>query len=302
MTNQGPIVLNFRSFLFENSVSPSVYTVPGISGSESDGYTLEVEDFSEKKSNFPGNKIIIPQKRGTHLALCYTDSDGNKSEYIWIPYDSCTLSKKEDGCIEKVFLDPYKKWNSNKINHQQIDDFIEEFADSLEYYQKNKSDTISRSAKEDVDLVLDLIGISSPIKSFEPTGDFCWTANLENGMVVDIEKSDSKNLLCKFKIYLTDDDTYPCMYIKNDGQEDSTCFHIDNIGKIKIPGGIDNINSSDPYTNYLMKRSTNLQNYSDVDSLFNHYKTLKDESNKDLRTIIIKLLSEFMDRKEVEKI
>ena len=135
---------------------------------------------------------------------------------------------------------------------------------------------------------IDLTGASDEevLKVFKSMSD-------EDGIIV--KKEDEG-------IYLTDDDTYPCMYIKNDGQEDSTCFHIDNIGKIKIPGGIDNINSSDPYTNYLMKRSTNLQNYSDVDSLFNHYKTLKDESNKDLRTIIIKLLSEFMDRKEVEKI
>ena len=73
---------------------------------------------------------------------------------------------------------------------------------------------------------------------------------------------------------------------------------------ITVPKGFIEIKNPDPYIKYLTKRAMDIQNNSDEESLFNHYKRSVESGSEDREMLknIAALLSEFMDNKDVEEI
>jgi hypothetical protein len=73
---------------------------------------------------------------------------------------------------------------------------------------------------------------------------------------------------------------------------------------ITVPCGFTDVKNPDPYIKYLTKRAMDIQNNSDEESLFNHYKRSVDSGSQDgemLKNVAL-LLSEFMDKRKVEEI
>ena len=220
------MVLGFNDFQKNKINEGQSYHIPGVKDSWDGGYIISPVDLTAGEREIPSDKIIIPKKNETSIAICYVDSLGNESEYVWIPNDAISFKKDDDGAIIELDLDPYKKWISKESNRSRIDDFIEDFANHLEYYKNTGQDRTTQNAQDDVELLMDLIGIPGSIESFESCGDYIWEAKLDNGMLIEISKRSKDDLLSKFKIYLNSSDHHPCVYINNDSLNKKTYFKI----------------------------------------------------------------------------
>jgi hypothetical protein len=304
MITETNMVLGFSDFQMSKVNESESYKIPGIKDTWGGGYVISPVDLTVDGKESPSDKVIIPKKNETSIAICYVDSDGNESDYIWIPNDAISLKKDSDGSITEINIDPYKKWIAKENNKSRIEDFIEEFANHLELSKTTGQERIKQNAQDDVELLMDLIGIPGSIESFEDCGDYTWDATLDNGMLIEITKRSKEDLLSKFKIYLNSSDHHPCVYINNDSLNKKTSFKIPDMNVITVPKGFIEIKNPDPYIKYLTKRAMDIQNNSDEESLFNHYKRSVESGSEDREMLknIAALLSEFMDNKDVEEI
>lgn len=298
------MVLGFNDFQKNKINEGKSYHIPGVKDSWDGGYIISPVDLTVGQKEIPSDKIIIPKKNETSIAICYVDSDGKESDHVWIPNDAITFKKDNDGSIIELDLDPYKKWISKEGNRSRIDDLIEDFANHLEYSKTTGQDRTTQNAQDDVELLMDLIGIPGSIESFESCGDYIWDATLDNGMLIEISKRAKDDLLSKFKIYLNSSDHHPCVYINNDSLNKKTSFKIPDMGVITVPCGFTDVKNPDPYIKYLTKRAMDIQDNSDEESLLKHYRSSVDSESQDREMLknIASLLSEFMDKREVEVI
>ena len=298
------MILGFNDFHKNKINEGQSYHIPGVKDSWDGGYIISLVDLTSGKKETPSDKIIIPKKNETSIAICYVDSSGNESEYVWIPNDAISFKKDDDGAIIELDLDPYKKWISKEGNRSRIDDFIEDFANHLEYSKTTGQERTKQNAQDDVELLMDLIGIPGSIESFESCGDYIWDATLDNGMLIEISKRSKDDLLSKFKIYLNSSDHHPCVYINNDSLNKKTSFKIPDMDIITVPGGFTDVKNPDPYVKYLTKRAMDIQDNSDEESLLSHYRKSVDTESQDREMLknVASLLSEFMDKREVEDI
>ena len=298
------MVLGFNDFQKNKINEGQSYQIPGIKDSWDGGYIISPIDLTAGEREIPSDKIIIPKKNGTSIAICYVDSDGKESDHVWIPNDAISFKKDADGAIIELDLDPNKKWISKEDNKSRMDDFIEEFANHLEHSKTTGQDRIKQNAQDDVELLMDLLGIPGSIESFESCGDYIWDATLDNGMLIEISKRSKDDLLSKFKIYLNSSDHHPCVYINNDSLNKKTSFKIQDMGIITVPCGFSDVKNPDPYIKYLTRRAMDIQSNSDEESLLNHYKRSVDSGSQDREMLknIASLLSEFIDKRKVEEI
>ena len=297
------MVLNFHNFRKSRLNESESYSAPGIIETWNGGYKISTLDLTaDEVDEVPRDRVIIPKKNETSIALSYIDSDGEESDYFWIPKDACSFNTDDEFGIKEIVLDPYKKWVTNPTNRERLDDFIEEFSDSFESSKLTGQEKVKTGAQDDVEIILDLLGIPGSIESFDSCGDYIWDANLHNGMLVEITKRSSDDLLSKFKIFLNSNDREPCMYVDNSSSNKKTIFNIPNLIKTEIPSGILSNTNIDPYISYLIKRATNNHDVSDQESLVNYFKSLVDSGSgeKDLIRRISSLLEEFMDKKDIE--
>ena len=298
------MVLGFNDFQKNKINEGQSYQIPGIKDSWDGGYIISPIDLTAGEREIPSDKIIIPKKNGTSIAICYVDSDGKESDHVWIPNDAISFKKDADGAIIELDLDPNKKWISKEDNKSRMDDFIEEFANHLEHSKTTGQDRIKQNAQDDVELLMDLLGIPGSIESFESCGDYIWDATLDNGMLIEISKRSKDDLLSRFKIYLNSSDHHPCVYINNDSLNKKTSFKIQDMGIITVPCGFSDVKNPDPYIKYLTRRAMDIQSNSDEESLLNHYKRSVDSGSQDREMLknIASLLSEFIDKRKVEEI
>jgi len=304
MITETNMVLGFNDFQrFKINESES-YKIPGIKDTWGGGYIISPVDLTVDGKESPSDKVIISKKNETSIAICYVDNEGNESDNIWIPNDAISIKKDEDGSIIEINIDPYKKWISKENNKSRIEDFIEEFANHLETSKTTGQERIEQNAQDDVELLMDLIGIPGSIESFESCGNYTWDANLDNGMLIEITKRSNDDLLSKFKIYLNSSDHHPCVYINNDSLDKKTSFKIPNMNVITVPKGFMEMKNPDPYIKYLTRRAMDIQNDSDEESLFNHYKRSIESGSEDREMLktIASFLSEFMDKRDIEDI
>jgi len=299
------MVLNFNNFSKSRLVESDNYELVGADQTWNGGYKISVLDLTENNvDEIPRDRIIVAKKNETSIALAYMDQDGEESDYFWIPKNACKLVTDDSVGIKEILLDPYKKWISSSINRERFEDFVEDFKDSLESSKTTDQDRIKSSAQDDVEIILNLLGIPGEIESFDSYGDYIWDATLNNGMIVEITKRRPEDLLSKFKIFTNTNDREPCLFIDNSSSEKKTLFNISGLIKTNVPVGIFSSTNLDAYLSYLIKRAVNIQEVSDQEALANYFKSLidSDPDNKELIHNISTLLEEFMDRKDVESL
>ncbi len=296
------MILGFSDYQRSKLNESGSYSIPGIKDSWGEGYVISVLDVTDGQEQ-PRDRIIIPKKNEKSIALCYVNNDGDQSEYVWVPVDGCSTKKSSEDKITEVHLDPYKKWITASQNKSKIEDFIEDFANHIETSKTSGQERIKQNAQDDVELLMDLIGIPGSIESFESCGDYIWDAKLDNGMLIEITKRSKEDLLSKFKIYLNPSDHHPCVYINNDSLNKKTSFKIPDMNVITVPKGFTEIKNPDPYIKYLTKRSMDIHNTSDQESLFKHFQNMISSGSEDKEALrnIVSLLSEFMDKRDVEE-
>ena len=160
MTNK---LMNFNGFqkLITESTS---YQIPGVKNIWGGGYELEVFKSPKHLEDLEKSQgIFVADKNEKSIALCFLNSDGSESEYFWVPNDAIAL-KDLDEEQHLLKFDPYKKWILKHENKDKVEDFLEGFADHLESSKIWGSDKMGRNAKDDVEMLIDIFDIPSPIK------------------------------------------------------------------------------------------------------------------------------------------
>ena len=298
------MVVSFKTFQKSRLNESDIYEVPGVKSSWDGGYVISPLDITvDKVDDVPRDRIIIPKQNETSFAICYIDCDGDESDYLWIPKEACKIKKDDLGQITEISFDPYKKWISSESNRGRLEDFIEEFADSLENSKTTGQEKIKTNAQDDVELLMDIMEIPGSIESFDSCGDYIWDAKLDNGMLIEITKRSPEDLLSKFKIYLNASDHYPCIAINNSSADRKTSFRIPSLdNEVSIPKVLMGTRNHDPYTKYLTKRAMNTHDSSDEESLVKHFQDQISQGSEDRESLktMAALLSEFMDKHEVE--
>lgn len=285
---------------YSDSLLESAYQVPGIKSTPQGGYEIEVVDLSDdENSDDKFEKIFISKRNEKSLGLSFLDKNGKKSDCLWVPKES--LSADNPNLIR---IGAYNKWLTTGDNLEKLEDFIEDFADCTETKKNWGSDRMTYQAKDDVEILLDLFDYEPKISSFTKSGDNEWTANLEDGKVIEITKRNPDDLMATFKIFNDVNSSSPSITIINKNPNPKTIFNNKVTGTIEIDGILLGLKNQSPYFKYLVKKCLGIESAEDKSLLFDYFKNMpnkKKNKSEEYRNIV-KLLSDFMDSDELERI
>lgn len=258
------------------------------------GYSINVIDV--KSGKIENNKIYA-NDLGEYIDIYYINDRGKKSRNIAIPKDGININIENDK-IKQIILDPYKKWINIKNNKNIIDDFIEDFLDSIN--KKDVNDSIN------IQLILDLINIPGNLIKIDKSDDeLSYTYKLDNNIIIYIEKKDKNNLFSKIEIYKNKKEHLPNIYINST----QTIFNLKKNDKsnYKVIFNepclvISKSNIDYRYVRYLILKSLTMEQNIDIKNLINYYNDVK--KLKSLQEIkeIKEIIEEFTDINNINDI
>jgi len=294
------------------------YNIPGIKDVRGGGLEIDVHDVSDEGSEPEHDRIIITKKNGTSVCISYINDEGKEMESLWIPLSGLDAVKDSTGKISKLILDPYKKWIASSDNFSKVDDFIENFTEYLEGGRNSDSSALENSAKDDVEIIIDVLGIPNGIREFKKgNGEYSWEAILDNGSLVEIVKRSKDDLMGSFSFYKNEGDHMPSLCIKNSGTNKTSLFTLPDNLKIEEEVGVSDLKKSDPYYSYLLKKSLGLESKPDEDKLIEYFRDLvskgyhkpdesldpeKNSEKQERSKKIVKILRTFLPATEVENL
>ena len=299
-------ILKFDQFLNESSD----YEIPGVKSTWGGGYEIQVKDITDDEDQEEENKILFKNDNGTSASICYIDSDGELIDPVSIPLDAIELKKDNTEKVNCIVLDPYKKWITLGKNSEAIDDFIESFGDCMSD-SKSKGTSNRDSAKDDVEMILDLLGISSDVDHFSNDGENKWAAALKNGSLVEINKRSKNDLLGSFKVYRNHKDAVPCIHIDHSCNPKLTKFNLGDDIDLEEEFGLTDLRMDNPYHKFLIKKSLGQENSEDKENLIDHFRKCvgsnnsknPEEFNKDASLKkMMKALGTFLPKQEIQDI
>lgn len=312
-------LIGYRKFVSINE-SKNYGSLRNVEKEWNGGYVLYVDDYLTNGTKPSKGDILIAKNTGKAIALTYLKSDGSEGKYLWVPNFGVYYDKNSKGGISKVKISPYKNWLSQSGTEEKIIDFLDSFEESLEFERGEKERIISLQAQNDLDLILDLYGINSPIKSFSKgDSENEWEANLENGFLVSIKKRSSEDMVGEFTIYPEKNSDVPVITISNSSNDKG--FRFRRKGDSWIIRNVEMTDlKKDPVANYLFKNIAGLQEYEDEKSLLSYYESLLKsydpsyQRSDDFRSyrggsrqseeinLVSSLLEDFLTRKKIEEI
>jgi len=294
-------VLCFSAFLNNLSESNS-YSIPGVNLNSDGMYRIEVSEIDAEKENSDPNGIFISVD-SNNVSLFFIDGRGKKSEEILIPKESLEIVDEDPNKKYINFL-PYGSWISKSQNLDMIEDFIEDYGDSIESDRNSGPDRDVQNAKDDVEIMLDIFDVTNPIKKFNKISDDLWNAELEDGRIVEIFKKNPDDLMSVFKIFKTKDHSKPVLTIKKTDSAPKTIFNLDGLDKVEIGDILLGYRNQNPYIRYLAKKSLGSETSEDQSDLYNYFLEKNKKENKDHQELrnIIKLLSDFVNPEELNSI
>jgi len=268
-------VKKFNSFKLNESHSP----VHGIEEFKDGGYEITVSDL--ENSRIYSDKICISGKNENAICLSYYDDDDNKKESIWISkVPGVGIIKKGDS-ISKVKIDGKGRWMSKERNRAEIEEFIDSFYDHIDGLRSPASVRVYDTAKDDVETVLDILGIPGKIKNFNKVEDYEWEAHLSNDIIINITKRSKSDLVGTFKVYKNSEANYPSIDIRNSKSSKESRFDLNKEVKVSEDIGFPGIKSKDPYYRYLIKKSLGIQTEKEEDSFVLYFKELAKKESGD---------------------
>ena len=301
MYNLNSKVLCFSDFLDNVSESNS-YSIPGINLNSEGMYMIEVSEVGTEQENPESNGVFISTD-ANNVSLFFIDARGNKSEKISIPKESVEIIDKVPNkkCIK--FL-PYGSWISKSQNLDKIEDFIEDYGDSIESDRNTVTDADAQNAKDDVEIMLDIFDVTNTIKRFDKISDDSWNAELEDGRIIEISKKNPDDFMSVFKIFKTKDHSKPVLTIKKTGSVPKTIFNLDGLDEVEIGDILLGYRNQNPYIKYLAKKSLGSETSDDQSDLYNYFLENIKKENKDKQELrnILKLLSDFVNPEELNSI
>jgi hypothetical protein len=293
-------LLNFKDYL--GSLFESSYKLPDVESTSEGGYKMTVSDFSDGKEGEKSDKIFISKQNDKAIGLSFVGKNGKEHECLWIPKEAIDFRNSEDAL--EIKIRPYSKWMNNPQNCNQLEDFIEDFADHVETSKIWGSDKMKRQAQDDVEILLDIFDHNSSIKSFEKCGENQWDAELEDGKVIEITKRNPDDMMATFKIFPNRNSGVPTLTIINKKPDPKTIFNIEPVGQIEIDGILMGMRNQNPYFSYLIKKCLGSETSSDQSELYDYFQDSVSKKNykSDEVKNMVKLLSDFLDQDEINSL
>lgn len=213
------LISNFSDFSYSLNEGNSYKKNFGVLGPfEKWGYKMK-SCCSEMGGDPDSNPIIVSDVSSDlpNLCLKYIYGDNQESEPIYFPKDAFVVSGDSKNPI--IETKPDVRFWDNEENQSNLDEFINSFIES-KHFQKPEEDPSG-----DLDTILEILGIDSPIGEIKKKRDLHWIAKLEDGTEIELKKKDAEDFLNTLKIYLNPDSYSPEIEVYRDKPGFETIFN-----------------------------------------------------------------------------
>jgi hypothetical protein len=312
-------LLKYEKFTSINE-SKKYSSLDSVNKTWSGEYILDVSDY-QKNGNKPlKGFLLVGKDSGKAVALTYLKSDGSEAKYFWIPNFGAYINKNIKGGISSIKITPRKNWINQPGNEEKLEEFLDGFEDSIEKEKTEKEKNVSLQAQKDLDLILDMYEINSPIEKFEKTDSPNeWKAILENGFNILIKKRSSEDLVGEFRIYVDSSSEVPSIEINAESNNQRFTFRRSKMDPVRRNISITSL-KKDPVAHYLFKNIIGDLKHENEKSLLEYFESIvkgedpnyhmsdDDKSykrgleNRKEIDLVYKLLEDFLTTKKIEEI
>lgn len=181
-----------------------------------------------------------------NLCLKYIYGDNQESDPIYFPKDAFVVSGDSKNPI--IETKPGVRFWDNEENQLNLDEFINSFIESKNFQIPEED------SSGDINTVLEILGIDSPISEITKKKDFYWIAKLEDGTEIELKKKDAEDFLNTLKIYLNSDSYSPEIEVYRDKPGFETIFNTPRGKFIRKTGKLTDL-VKDPVHQYLFNVS-----------------------------------------------
>ena len=181
-----------------------------------------------------------------NLCLKYIYGDNQESDPIYFPKDAFVVSGDSKNPI--IETKPGVRFWDNEENQLNLDEFINSFIES-KHFQTPEDD-----ASGDINTVLEILGMDSPIDGITKKKNLHWIAKLEDGTEIELKKKDAEDFLNILKIYLNSDSYSPDIEVYRDKPGFETIFNTPKGKFIRKTGKLTDL-AKDPVHQYLFNAS-----------------------------------------------
>ena len=281
------------------------------------GYDIQVIDAETGVIENPDMLHII-KKTPKAIALAYSGIDNNISKYFWLPNYCCKIKKGGDGNLY-LEIPSYTNWFKDAENSGSLEDFLNDFIEVLEQRSADKIDKLGEYVKDEINLLLDQIGLESNVVSIKNKEKVKFEALTDDGKLIELRKIDQNTPSREIKVYLDDKAVRPVFTIEL-GPKGIANFRFNVKDKYYNRSVyFSNIND-DKYFNYLLKKSMGIESAGDQEGLVEYFnEVLKNydwdyqmsddkrayetgQKQSDLVRDIKTLLSDFLSEEKIDSI
>jgi hypothetical protein len=281
------------------------------------GYDIQVIDAETGVIENPDMLHII-KKTPKAIALAYSGIDNNISKYFWIPNYCCKIKKGGDGNFY-LEIPSYTNWFKDTENSSSLEDFLNDFIEVLEQRSADKIDKLGEYVKDEINLLLDQIGLESNVVSIKNKEKVKFEALTDDGKIIELRKIDQNTPSSEIKVYLDDKSVRPMFTIEM-GSKGIANFRFNVNDKYYDRSVYFSNISDDKYFNYLLKKSMGIESAGDQEGLVEYFNdVLKNydwdyqmsddkrayetgQKQSDLVRDIKKLLSDFLSEEKIDSI
>lgn len=237
-----------------------------------DGYDLIVRESLEGKI-FDPSSIFILKKTEKAYGLGYQSIDGGTSKYFWIPSYACKIIPYGSNS-KKIQIPAYTRWFKNQETRLALDNFLNDFMEAIEQRKNDAIDQVKESAKDDIDIVLDELGLNDSVASIEKKSDYNFSALTENGLEIEMYKRSTGDLMGEIKIYKDKDSSKPAIKCGLNGKSGKPYFSFAIGSKYYNFSGFFSEISDDKYFKYLLRKSLGTEDISDEEGLVSYFENI----------------------------
>ena len=212
------LISNFSDFSHSINEGNSYKKNFGVLGPfENWGY--KIKSCCQESGGVPDSNSILVSDLTTNLPnLClkYSYGDGKESDAVYFPKDSFSVSGDSKNPILET-KNGIRFWE-DEDNQSNLDEFLNSFIES-KHFSVPEDD-----ASGDIDTVLEILGMDSPVVDVQKKKDHHWMSKLEDGTEVELRKKDAEDFLNNLKIYLNQDSYSPEVEVYRDKPGFETIF------------------------------------------------------------------------------
>ena len=242
------LVSNFLDFSYSLNEGNSYKKNFGIIG-PFDKWGYKMKSCCPEMGGSPDSNSVVASDVSSdlpNLCLKYIYGDNQESEPIYFPKDAFIVSGDSKNPIIETKPD-VRFWGSEE-NQSNLDEFINSFLESKHFQ------TSGEDASGDIDTILEILGMDSPVSEVKKKKDLHWIAKLEDGTEVEIKKKDAEDFLNTLKIYLSSDSYSPEIEVYRDKPGFETIFNTPKGKFIRKTGKLTDL-AKDPVHQYLFNAS-----------------------------------------------